>query len=160
VPHPRPTVLVAVFAVLALAAVACEKVNDVPRLQDEALEVAKGYQLRFGDLTRRADAIALDRVTGTDARWAYAQARSTLDRVRNELQQAPITIQDKAKSGRPEDLEKLIDTMRDRFEAAVTDATSKLTAVESWLALAERPGGLASPPSTGEPDRAGAAPVR
>jgi hypothetical protein len=149
VPHPRPVVLLALIALAAAAG--CEKANDVPRMQDEALEVAKAYQVRVGELTRRADAIHLDQLSAADAKLAYVQARSTLERARNELQHVPVTLQDKAKSGHREDLQKLIDAMRERLELDVIDATSKLSAVESWLALAERPGGQPPTPSDGEP---------
>jgi len=158
VPHPRSVVLATVFAVFALAAAGCEKVNDVPRMQDEALAVAKAYQIRFDELTRRADAIRLDKLTAPEPRWAFGQARTTLDRVRNELQQAPLTVQDKAKTGNPDELLKLIDTMRQRFEGNVVDTASKLSAVESWLALSERPGGLPPAPSPAEPGTGGPPP--
>ncbi|HEU4732368.1 MAG TPA: hypothetical protein VFT22_30950 [Kofleriaceae bacterium] len=120
---------------------ACDKGNDVPRMQAEALEIAKSYQARFDDLSRRASAIPRDRLSTADAQWAYGQAISTLDRFRNELQQVPVMVQAGAKSGNPEELEKLIDSMHERFEAGVIDATAKLSAVESWLAIAEHQGG-------------------
>ena len=150
VPHLRSVALLVPFAVLALATAAgCEKVNDMPRLQDEALEVAKIYRVRLDDLTRRADAIQPSQLTANDANWSYGQARGALDRVRNELQQLPIPVQEKAKSGNPEDLRKLIDALRARFESGLLDATWKLSAVESWLAMAAHPAG--EPPRSAAP---------
>jgi hypothetical protein len=121
----------------------CDKGNDVPRMQAEALDLAKAYQARFDELYRRASAIPRDHLSTADAQWAYGQAISTLDRFRNDLKQVPVMAQAGAKSGNPDELEKLIDSMRGRFEAGVIDATSKLSAVESWLAIAEHQGGQA-----------------
>ncbi|HET7503556.1 MAG TPA: hypothetical protein VFK02_21185 [Kofleriaceae bacterium] len=137
---------------------ACDKGNDVPRLQAEALEIAKGYQARFGELTRRAQAIPRERLSTSDAQWAFGQAISTLDRFRNELQQVPVMAEAGAKSGNPEELEKLIDSMRGRFEAGVIDATAKLSAVESWLAISDRQGGQSRAPDPGPGEPAAPAP--
>jgi hypothetical protein len=151
----RPVVLLILLRLLALlglaAASGCEQVNDMPRLQDEALEVAKAYQGRFDELTRRADAIRPEQLGAADARSTYGQARETLDQLRNELRQVPLTVKEGAKSGHPEVLQKLIATMRARFEAGVIDTTWKLAAVESWVAMAEHPGG-GPPPAASPPE--------
>jgi hypothetical protein len=146
-------VLLTALALLVVAAASgCEKASDVPRLQDEALEVAKAYQSRLDELTRRADAIRPEQLSAVDARSAYGQARGTLDRVRSELRQVPLTVRDTAKSGTPEQLQKLIATLREHCESGVIDATSKLAAVESWLAMPEHPGdGQPPAPSPPEP---------
>jgi hypothetical protein len=157
--------VVALLALFPLAAAGCEKVNDVPRMQDEALEVAKSYRGRLDELAHRADAIRFDRLRTADAKLTYKEARIALDRARTELQRLALTIPDKAKAGTPEDLQRLIDTARERLELGVTDATSKLSAVESSLAMAEHPGDgrpPAPPPAPGndEPQAGSPAPDR
>jgi hypothetical protein len=141
---------------LSILLAACEKPNDIPRMQDEALALAKSYQDRFDDLAHRAQAIHPERLTSLDAQRAYQQASSRLIRSRNDLRQVPLAVQAGVKSG-PEELQKLIDSMRERFEGAVIQANDELDAVESAVALAEQhPAGAPAPtpapePVTGDP---------
>ena len=144
---PLLSALVALFT-----ASGCEKVNDVPHLKDEALTMASGYQERFDDLAHRAAAINPDRLTTTEVQRVYLQAKSTIDRFRNDVRQLPVQAQTSAANGNPEDLQKLIDVTRERFEGGVIEATTELTAVENWLAAAEQHGALR--PSGAPPDRA------
>ena len=144
-------------ALLALlAASGCEKVDDVPHLRDEAVTLANLYHERFDDLAHRAAAINPDRLTTTEARRVYQQAKITLDRFRNDVRQVPVQAQASAANGNPEDLQKLIDATRERFEGGVIEATQELTAVENWLAAAEqhgalRPSGAPAAPASPEP---------
>jgi hypothetical protein len=128
-----------VFPLLAsIAASGCEETNDVVRLQDEALVMAKAYQQRFDELAHRADAIDPQTLSTAEVQRVYQHARSTLGRYRNEVRQAPIQAQTGARNGNPDELRKLIASLRERFEEGVIDATSGLTAVESWLGVAEQ----------------------
>ncbi len=139
-------------ALLALlAASGCEKVDDVPRLRDEALTTATGYQERFDDLAHRAAAIKPDRLTTTEVQRVYQQAKTTLDRFRNDVRQFPVQAQASATNGNPEDLQKLIDVTRERFEGGVIEATTELTAVENWLAAVEQHGALRTPGAPAAP---------
>jgi len=141
-------------ALLALCtASGCEKVNDVPRLKDEALTMASGYQERFDDLAHRAAAIKPDRLTTSEAQRVYLQAKSTIDRFQNDVRQLPVQAQTSAANGNAEDLQKLIDMTRERFEDGVIEATSELTAVENWLAAADQHGAprAPAPPAAPEP---------
>ncbi|HEX2686977.1 MAG TPA: hypothetical protein VHN14_10185, partial [Kofleriaceae bacterium] len=66
-----------VFLIALSAASGCEKTNDVPRLADEALVMAKSYQERFDDLARRAEAINPSRLGTTEVQRIYQQAQAT-----------------------------------------------------------------------------------
>jgi hypothetical protein len=142
-------------ALLALfTASGCEKVNDVPRLKDEALTMASGYQERFDDLAHRAAAINPDRLTTTEVQRVYLQAKSTLDRFRNDVRQFPVQAQTSAVNGNPEDLQKLIDVTRERFEDGVIEATTELTTVENWLTAADQHGAQRAPATPAAPEPA------
>ncbi|HEX4422216.1 MAG TPA: hypothetical protein VH165_30095 [Kofleriaceae bacterium] len=150
----RPPLIASVLVPGLLAAGllgACDKPNDLPHLQDEATTAAKSYQDRFDDLGRRARAIHGEALSG-DTQRVYQQAISTLSRYRNDLRQIPLRIQAGARSGPPEELQKLIDEMHERdvhrhgFEGAVIEVNAELTAVESQIALADqRPHGEPAP---------------
>jgi hypothetical protein len=159
----RVVALVALLASLAVAA--CEKPNDLPRLQDEAVATAKLYQQRLDELSHRAAAIgprvaalASDAPDGARARQAYQQALATIeDRRRDLRQQLPPAVQAAMKSGNPEELARLIDRLREVQEHSATEATSKLSAAESWVAIAEQRQSApraAAPPSASEPPEA------
>jgi hypothetical protein len=144
----RPPLIASVIVPGLLAAGllgACDKPNDLPHLQDEATTAAKSYQERFDDLARRARAIHGETLS-SDTQRVYQQAISTLSRYRNDLRQIPLRIQAGARSGPPEELQKLIDEMQERFEGGVIEANAELTAVESQIALADqRPHGAPAP---------------
>jgi hypothetical protein len=145
------------LVVLSVLLAACEKPNDVPRMQDEALALAKSYQDRFDDLAHRAQAIHPERLASLDAQRTYQQASSRLIRSRNDLRQVPLSVRAGAQHA-PEEMQKLIDSMRERFEGAVIQANAELDAVESAVAMTEqRPGSAPAPaapatePVTGDP---------
>jgi len=144
--------LSALFALFTASG--CEKINDVPRLRDEALTIAAGYQERFDDLAHRAAAINPDRLTTTEVQRVYLQAKSTLDRFRNDVRQFPVQVQAGAANGNAEELAKLIDETRARFEHGVIETTTELTAVENWLTAADQHGAQrgAPPPAPASPE--------
>ena len=82
----------------------------------------------------------------------YQQAKTTLDRFRNDVRQFPVQAQASAANGNPEDLQKLIDVTRERFEGGVIEATAELTAVENWLVAAEQHGAPRVPPAPAPPE--------
>jgi hypothetical protein len=132
--------------VALLAASGCEKPNDLPRLQDEAVATAKILQHRIDELSHRAavlgprvGALTGDVPDGTTARRLYQQALATIEARRGDLQQQlPIGIEAAKKSGSPEEFIHLIDRLRETQEGSATQVDSALSAVESWLAIAER----------------------
>ena len=150
---------VVLFALLVASG--CEKPNDLPRLQDEAVATAKVYQQRLDELALRATAlgprvVALpsDMPDTTRARQLYQQALSTIEAHRRELQQElPLGVQAGMKSGNPLELIQLIDRIRENQEHGATEATAELSAVESWVAIAEQRqyaprSAAAAPPAT------------
>jgi hypothetical protein len=138
--------LCGVVLVALLAWSGCEKPNDLPRLQDEALATAKICQQRIDELSQRAAvlgprvaALAADVRDNTTARELYKQAVAAIEARRRDLQvQLPSGIQAGMTSGNPEELTRLIDRVRQTQERSATEAASALSAVESWLAIAEQ----------------------
>jgi hypothetical protein len=138
---PRGYLLVAV-----LAASGCKKPNDLPRLQDEAVATAKIFQHRVDELSRRAaalgprvGALTADVPDGATARGLYQQARATIEARRRDLQQQlPRGLEIAKQHGNPEELAQLIGRLRETQERSATEADSALSAVESWLAIAEQ----------------------
>jgi len=156
--------------VLALAvASGCEKTNDLPRLQEEALATAKRYQERFDELAHRAEAIGKRARTlppssqnSSDAQRVYGLAIRAISQARASLTQVPRQVEDEVSErapgapGKPpealakrrETLVKRIDNLREDSDQAMLEATADLSAVESWVTFAEqRPD--APPPAPG-----------
>jgi hypothetical protein len=157
----RGAVLVTLLALLVASG--CEKPNDLPRLQDEAVATAKIYQQSLDELAHRAAvlgprvaALPADAPDAARARQIYQQALSTIEERRRELQQQlPLGVQAGMKSGNPDEIARLIDRTREGQERAVTEATAELSAVESWIAIAEQrqiAPRAAAAPSAREPD--------
>jgi hypothetical protein len=132
--------------VAVLAASGCQKPNDLPRLQDEAVATAKIFQHRVDELSHRAAALGprvaaltADVPDGDTARGLYRQALATIEARRRDLQQQlPLGLEMAKKNGNPEEYTQLIDRLRETQEASATEADSALSAVESWLAIAEQ----------------------
>jgi hypothetical protein len=129
--------LAPLFAVIAASG--CEKTNDVPRLQEEALAIQKTYQERLGELAQRAEVLGKrgntlppDAPNSADAQRSYRQAREKLEECHGNLQQVPTRVRAGTTS---EELDKLIDELRERLEACVVETTSELAAVESWIGV-------------------------
>ncbi|HSS02319.1 MAG TPA: hypothetical protein VLM79_34910 [Kofleriaceae bacterium] len=145
-----------------LLAVGCEKPNDLPRLQDEAVATAKILQHRLDELSHRAAAIGprvaqlpSDLPDAAHARRLHQQALTTIEERQRDLQQLPRGIQAGMKAGSPEDLMRLIDRTREVQERSATEASAELSAVESWVALAEQRQSAPAPgaaPSSHEAD--------
>jgi hypothetical protein len=161
----------AVVVLTVLAAVGCEKTNDLPRMHDEVLATRTAYQQRFDELARRAEALrqrtaALPPDALRDATGVFRHATGTIEEYRRNLQQVPTMAEAGVKSGDPGQLEKLIDSMRERFEHGMTEVTAELSAVESAIALAEqRQTAPRVPPPSAEPattddSQGSAAPIR
>lgn len=152
----RPAVALA-FALTALAALtlgACEKRSDLPRMKDEALATAKSYQHRFDELAQRLEALSQRARTMPDALAqggagpAFRRAQGRIEEYRRNLQQVPSLVDTGMQTGKPEEMMKLIDGLRERFEHGVVETTSELSAAESQLALAAH---HISPRATPEP---------
>jgi hypothetical protein len=160
---PLRGVLVALVVLLAgLLAAGCEKPNDLPRLHDEATATAKIFQHRLDELAHRASAIGprvsalpSDLPDAARARQLHQQALTTIEERRRDLQQLPLGVQAGIKAGSPRDIMRLIDRTREVQEMSATEATAELSAVESWVALAEQRQAApraAAAPSTQEAD--------
>jgi len=150
VPHLRSAVLAFV-----LAASACDKPNDLPRMQDELAASVKAYRARFDELKRRADAIeprthALPQDTAAaSALHTLGVARTTIDQSLSHLQQVPTMLN--AKDARSL-LQAWLDDKRHELEAGVIEAASEIEAVESWTAVAEQRAGAPQPAVAAPPD--------
>ena len=179
-PHLRSAALLAL-----IAASACDKPDDLPRMQDEITASVQAFSARFDALKRRADAIeprthALPQDTAAaSALHALGVARTAIDQSLSHLQQVPAML----RAGRSSrDVRSLLQAWlsdeRRQLEDSVIEATSALEAVESWTAGAEQRAGAPQPaaapppapepgappgedpaPEAAEPDRSGA-PVR
>lgn len=171
----RTIVSVTVFPAMLLAALVasgCEKTNDLPRLQDEALATAKDYQQRFDELSHRAaalgqrgNALPPETLNSADARRVFQQALVTIDDHRRDLQKVPAAVKAAVASGNPEALHKIIGEVHEHFEDGVTKASAQLAAFEGWLWMAEQwqnvPRTPAPPADTDTDDPApGGAPAR
>ncbi len=133
------------FLGMALVLAACDRPNDVPRLQDEVSASAKTFHKRLDDLAdrlqtigKRGDALGKNAETGGEAYKDFHEAKSIVDEQRRRLDAVPQAIQAAAKSGNPEELQKLYDQMSESVDDALTEATWKADAAESWIALAEQ----------------------
>lgn len=133
--------LLAGLLAAALAA-GCAKANDLPHLKDEAMALKAHYDERVGDLAQRSQQVALrfstlprDVADAASAQKAFMQGRSALERVRTALRQLPSKVQSATK---PDELHKLVDGLHDDFELALREANTQISAVESWVAIAER----------------------
>ena len=143
--HVTVVVRLALGLVVCLLWAGCEKPNDLPRLQDDALATARILQQRLDELSHRAAAIGprVARLPGdlpdiARVRQLQQQALSTIEERRRDLQQLPIAVQAGIKAASPADLMWLIDRTRETQERSATEATAELSAVESWVALAEQ----------------------
>jgi uncharacterized membrane protein YccC len=127
------------------------------------LATTKDYQQRVDELQHRADEIARrantlppDSLNSADAQRVFRQVLSKLAEARRHLQQA----QDAAKADNLEELEKLIDSIRERLDGEVVETTSGLAAVESWIGTVEqRQNAPRVPPAAPEPAADDAMPV-
>lgn len=153
--------LLALLALLAGPALAgCEQPNDVPHMQEEARASKTRYQERVDELVRRAQLAgqrlaALPReAADPTVRRVFQQARTTLERARNDLRQVDSKVDAGAKTGKAEELEKVVAVLHERLDGAILEATAQVGALESWVAIAEQrrtapaPAGTSSEPVT------------
>lgn len=138
-----------------LAAAACGKSSDLPRLQEEASSIVSVYtprvdalQRRVKELDQRGQALG-GAANDAPAKQLYSQARAKVDQLRGLLQSLPGATQEAAKTNNAEELEKLIDESRERIEKDSTEAIDELDAVESWMWTTE--GARATQNAQGEP---------
>lgn len=125
-----------------IAAAGCDTPQDAPRAHDEAIAAAGEYDARLDDLKRRADeldrrraALPHDTVSSASADHTLGQARSVLEDQRGYLRGVRTRLQ---KPGTSAEREALIDELRRRLDDGITEASSEISAVESWVAIAER----------------------
>jgi hypothetical protein len=160
----RAVVFLPVLALLAASG--CEKTNDLPRLQDEALATQASYQARTDELVQRANTVAQrfaalprDLPDANIAQRTFLAARSVIERTRLTLRQVPKRVEDGVKTGKTDELGKLVGSLHDELELSMRDATTQLSAIESWVAIAEqRKSAAATAPATAtdEPSSSGA----
>jgi hypothetical protein len=165
----RAVVFLPVLALLAVSG--CEKTNDLPRLQEEAQATLASYQLRAEELVQRANAVAQrfaalprdapdpDHATMI-AQRTFLQARAVLERTRITLRQVPKRVEDEVKAGKTDELGKLVSGLHDELEISMREANGELSAIESWVAIAEQrksavPSAAAPAGSADEPSSSG-----
>jgi len=144
---------------LALAAAAgCEKTNDIPRLQEEAVATAKSFQERFDELAHRAEAIGKraralppSSQTNGNAGRLFGLAVRAITESRQALSRVQAEVKEDVDKGAPEALLKRIDELRETKEKAIIEATGDLAAVESWVAFTEQHPDAPAPPPSPEP---------
>ena len=154
---------VSLFVSLALAATGCQKSQDLPRMQAEALAVVKGHGHEVDALQRRADTLlARGRSLGNsvagigDAGRRLADARGQLEQLRTLGSTAPSVLGAAVKTGEVEQVEKTFDEMVAKLEHGTAAARGDLDAVETWLAYSERQPAAAvpAPPAAAPPPAA------
>jgi len=138
--HLRSLVALPLLAVLAAAG--CEKTNDVPRMQDDAQAIAKTYQEAVDDLARRAQAtgrrigaLPPEALSNSGVQRTFQETASILTRTRNDLRQIPVRVR---AGTTPDEIQKLVADLHEKVGDSVREATSGVSAIESWVAIAER----------------------
>jgi hypothetical protein len=111
-------------------------------MHDEAVAAAREYDVQLDDLKRRADeldhrrsALPHDTLSSASADHALGRARQVLEDSRGTLRGVRGKLQ---KPGTAAETQALIDELRRRLGDGITEATSEISAVESWVAIAER----------------------
>jgi len=111
-------------------------------MHDEAVAAAREYDARLDDLKRRADeldhrraGVPHDTLSSASADHTLGQARQVLEDGRGTLRAVRTKLQ---KPGTNAELQALLDDLRRRLDDGITEASSELSAVESWVAIAER----------------------
>jgi hypothetical protein len=145
-------------ALAALAAPACDKPNDLPRMQDEVSVSVVGHRARFDELKRRADAIELrahalpQDVAAASAMHTLGLARTVIDQDLAHLQQMPTMLSAWMNSSEARKLlQAWLDNRRRELGDDLVEATAELEAVESWTAVTEQRAGSPRPGAVPEP---------
>jgi hypothetical protein len=135
--HPR-----SILPFAGIAAAGCDTPQDAPRMHDEAVAAAREYDARLDDLKRRADeldhrraGVPHDTLSSASADHTLGQARQVLEDGRGTLRGVRTKLQ---KPGTNAELQALLDDLRRRLDDGITEASSEISAVESWVAIAER----------------------
>jgi hypothetical protein len=173
------------LALALLSVPACAKSNDVEPLQKEATSLAAYYTAQIDALERRTldlEKTIVKQRSHPDIGEAvrlFNEARGKLAELKGMAQKAPGAIAmasggakdpapKKVGSGSNEEaapdpdpkwrLERLVDEMKERFQLGIVETNSRLDAVESWIAAAERyvaptaaPVADEAPPAPAEP---------
>ncbi len=129
------------FIVLAVLLIACGKANDLPAMKVEADGLAKNYQVRFDELSRRADAImqrgnaiGVTNPEAVQASRTFAAAKGKLEQLKTQAKNAPAEIA-AIKERMP--MQQYYDTTKRSLEDGYTQVNGDFDAVESWITLAE-----------------------
>jgi hypothetical protein len=144
--RPARSLLVPVLAIAfaVIAAAACDRPDDQPRLRAELAATAASYDARLDELRQRAtdldvrrQALPHDALDAAAAEHSLGQARLAIENLRSYLR----SVRGRAagtKPGAARELSGILDELRRRLDDGITEATSDLEAVESWEALAGR----------------------
>jgi hypothetical protein len=143
-----------------LAALACDRPNDQPRLQAELVATARDYDSRLDELKLRGEAIdrrrlALphDTLNSAAAEHSLGHARTVIEDQRGYLRTVRARLRD-LRPGALAETRALLDELRHRLDDGVTEATAELAAVESWVAIAEQQQRPGAPPPEPPPEPA------
>jgi hypothetical protein len=159
-PRPLLATVLALAAAVAVLGSACARPDDQPRLRGELTAAAAGYDARLDELKHRAEdldhrrqALPHDALDAAAAEHSLGQARLTIENLRSFLRSARTRAAG-IKPGGARELSGILDEVRQRLEAGITEATSNLEAVESWEAIAARraQAGAQPPPPQPEPN--------
>ncbi len=164
-----PSALVLALA-LGLAVTGCSQTSDLPPMQEEANGIVTNYAPRLEDLSRRGASLdqrgGAIRVSTPDAANALQLFRTTSGRLaelRGIVETAPGAINTATATGKPLELQRVMDSLRQRLDRGFTEVSANLDAVENWIENAERvrsePAGTArsgaAPTSSTPPGAAG-----
>lgn len=126
----RPA-LASLAAVAALGLFAgCDKSSDVSKMADETAGIVRSFSPRVERLRMRAE--RLRPADPTTAR-TLADARATIEDLRQRIAQAPASINAVVQGGRTPDAIKLLSTYRYELETGTIRARANVDAVEDQL---------------------------
>jgi hypothetical protein len=135
---------------LVAALASCGKASDLPKLEEEATDLAQTEKARFDELDRRANDLVIRgramKELGNpppqidNAGEILGDGRSHIEDIRNTIQRSAGEVANAMKSATPgPTMVVVIDGMRTRFELDETIAVSDIETVESWMDRASGP---------------------
>lgn len=142
------------FLSLAVSAGACEKSVDLGRMQEETLSVVKLRSADLDQLGRRAQAVIVRaRALGpslpgiAEASQLLGEAQAELAQLRGVAQGAQAALSNAAKSGQPDEVQKVSDEVDGRLDEGTATVRALLVGVENWVSVGEnRPRTVTPPP--------------
>ena len=117
----------------ALLFAGCAKANDIGRLEDECVEIAKSYAPTATELSHRADELRKEKL-GPEAESRLRDANAEIQSLKAAISiGSNREMLEREAKGDPNLVQKKIDNTEANIEARILSATDHLGAVESWL---------------------------